>query len=99
MTSKTFSMRMDSDTKKKLEEEAARMERSASWVAQKAIQDYLAREEALKQSLRAAIAEADKGVFVSGEAVERWMDRWADGFDDPFPEPDVFPDQKAKKIA
>jgi predicted transcriptional regulator len=99
MTSTTFSMRMNADIKRKLEEHAARSDRSAAWVAQKAIQDYLAREEALKESLRIALAEADRGVFVSGEAVESWMDRWAEGVDDPFPEQDVFPDQRAKKIA
>lgn len=92
-------MRIDVDVKQRLEEKAAQMDRSAAWVAQKAISDYLAHEDVLKEALRAALAEADKGIFVSGEAVEVWMDRWADGFEDPFPEPDVFPDQKAKKIA
>lgn len=99
MPSATFSMRMDADVKRRLEEKAAHMDRSAAWVAQHAIESFLAHEDALAESVRAALAEADKGVFVSGDAVERWMDRWADGFDDPFPEPDVFPEPKAKPHA
>lgn len=94
MATETFSMRMDAEVKRRLEKKAASLDRSAAWVAQQAISAYLAREEALAESVRAALAEADKGVFISGEAVERWMDRWADGFDDPFPEPDIFPQRK-----
>ncbi len=87
MTTATFSMRMDTDVKRRLEKKAAHMERSAAWVAQHAIQDYLAREEALIESVREAI-ENDDGRRISGEAVMSWMSRWADGHDDPFPEPD-----------
>jgi hypothetical protein len=46
----------------------------------------------MRESIRDAIAEADKGVFISGEAVERWLGRWAEGHDEPFPEPDIFPE-------
>jgi predicted transcriptional regulator len=92
MTTATFSMRMDAKTKTALEEEARRQDRSAAWVANHAIEDFLAREEAMRESIRDAIAEADKGVFISGEAVERWLGRWAEGYDEPFPEPDIFPE-------
>ncbi len=96
MASTTFSMRMDADIKRRLEEKAAHMERSAAWLAQKAIQDYLAREEALEISVQ-HILENDDGQRISGEAVMAWMDRWADGHDDPFPQPDIFDAAVAKK--
>jgi predicted transcriptional regulator len=92
MTSATFSMRMDAKTKDELEAEAKRRDRSAAYVAQEAIKEFLDRQAYKRESLLAAIEEADKGIFISGEAVERWMERWADGHDDPFPEPDIFPE-------
>lgn len=99
MTTTTFSMRMDADVKRRLEEKAASMDRSASWIAQRAIEDYLAREEALIESIRNAL-ENDDGTRTSGEAVMAWMERWAEGHDDPFPEPDIFiAPKKARKSA
>ena len=97
MPSATFSMRMDADMKRRLEKHAAHLDRSAAWVAQNAINDYLAREDALIASVN-EILENDDGRRISGEAVMAWMDRWADGHDDPFPEADIFmaPDQIKK---
>lgn len=91
MPSATFSMRMDADIKRRLEEQAARSDRSAAWVAQQAIEEYLGRGEAL----RAAVQEAfdnDDGTRTSGQAVMRWLSRWGDGLDEPLPEPDIFLD-------
>ena len=99
MSASPFSLRLKPEVKAALEKEAAAQDRSAAWVANKAIEDYLGREKALRDSVIAALAEADKGVFVSGEAVEGWMARWADGHDDPFPEPDVFPETSRKPAA
>ncbi len=99
MATATFSMRMDAETKRRLEEQAAQMDRSSAWVAQKAINEFLDREARIAQSIKTALAEARQGVFVSGEAVEKWMDRWVDGHDDAFPEPDVSPDRKSKPNA
>jgi predicted transcriptional regulator len=82
-------MRMDADTKRRLEKKAAHLDRSVAWVAQHAIKDYLAREDALIESVN-EILENDDGRRISGEAVMAWMERWADGYDDPFPEADIF---------
>ena len=42
--------------------------------------------------LREAEAEADKGAFISQEAMMRWMDSWNDDGEPelPMPEPDIF---------
>lgn len=92
MSTTTFSMRMNADTKKRLEESARRKDRSAAYLANKAIENFLRREAAEREAIAEALAEADNGVFVSGEAVDRWMQRWAEGHDEPFPEPDIFPE-------
>lgn len=89
MASTTFSMRMDADVKRRLEERAALEDRSAAYVANRAIEDFLAREAAIK----AAIVEAldnDDGVRTSGEVVMAWMERWGNGDNEAFPKPDIF---------
>ena len=89
MPTATFSMRMDADIKRRLEEHAAHMDRSAAWVAQHAIENYLAREDALRQAVQEAL-DNDDGRRTSGEAVMRWLSRWGDGHDEPMPEADIF---------
>ncbi len=96
MTTTTFSMRIDAETKNALEAEAKRQDRSAAYIAQRAIQNYLAHEEALHESIREAL-ENDDGTRISGEAVLAWMERWGDGHDDPFPEPDIFVESSPRK--
>lgn len=92
MPTATFSMRMDAGVKQRLEESARRKDRSAAYLANIAIENFLRREAEERKAIVDALAEADEGVFVSGEAVERWMQRWADGHDEPFPEPDILPE-------
>jgi predicted transcriptional regulator len=99
MSTTTFSMRMNADTKLRLEESARRKDRSAAYLANIAIENFLRREAAEREAVAEALSEADKGVFVSGEAVDRWMQRWADGHDEPFPEPDIFPESKSAPSA
>jgi predicted transcriptional regulator len=94
MTTATFSMRIDTKTKRALEEEARRQDRSAAYVAQRAIAEYLEREEAKVETVRKTLAEPDDGIRYSEEIVSRWMARWADGHDDPFPEPDINPNRQ-----
>jgi predicted transcriptional regulator len=89
MATTTFSMRMDEGLKKALEDQAALENRSASYIAHRAIEDWARRQEAVRQSVIEAV-EKDDGRRISGEAVMAWMQRWADGQDEPFPEPDIF---------
>jgi predicted transcriptional regulator len=91
MSTATFSMRMNSDMKRRLEEQASLSDRSAAWVAQRAIEEYLGRGDALREAVQEAL-DNDDGTRTSGEAVMRWMSRWSDGHDEPMPEPDIFSD-------
>jgi predicted transcriptional regulator len=48
-------------------------------------------QEAYHAANDEALAEADKGIFVSGEAVIEWLESWGTDNVKPFPEPDIFP--------
>jgi hypothetical protein len=50
------------------------------------------RPSSFDEAVRAALEEADKGVFVSSEAAHRWMESWDTDNELPIPEPDIFPD-------
>jgi predicted transcriptional regulator len=92
MTSTTFSMRMDAKTKSALEAEAKRQDRSIAYVAKAAIESFIDRQAYKRECLQSAIEEADKGVFISEEAIDRWMESWDTDNELPAPRPDVFPE-------
>ncbi len=83
-------MRMDVELKKALEEQAKLEDRSASYIAHRALEEWAQREKAYDQEIQIALKEAEKGEWVSSAALDLWMERWVEGHDDPFPEPDVF---------
>ena len=91
MATVPFSIRLDEAMKARLEQEAEREDRSASYLAQKAIGDYLDYKDFFRREMEAAIAEADKGVFISGEAMHKWIASWDTENELPPPEPDIFP--------
>jgi predicted transcriptional regulator len=94
MSATPFSLRLDRDVRARLEEEARRLDRPASQVAQRAIVRYLDAQEALHREIDAAVAEADEGVFVSAEAVAAWMRTWGTAAEAPPPEPDILPPRR-----
>jgi chitodextrinase len=53
--------------------------------------DLITDDEAYLAAIDEALAEADKGVFVSGEAVIEWLESWGTDNVKPSPEPDIFP--------
>lgn len=93
MSSVILSVRMDSSIKSLLEEEAKKEDRSASYLALEAIKKYLSYKEEKRQAILQAVEEADKGVFVSKEAVHKWADSWGTDNELPVPEPDIFLDE------
>lgn len=84
------SITIDLQTKDELEREARLQNISADDLARRAIRGYLAYQERERKILRERLAEADKGVFVSSEAVLDWMARIEHDPKALFPEPDVF---------
>ena len=51
---------------------------------------FLRNSAAERRLLKERIAEADKGVFISAEAMHRWIESWGTEKELPPPEPDVF---------
>jgi predicted transcriptional regulator len=96
MTVAPFSIRLDTKIKKRLEKEAKLTRRSAGFVVKQALKDYLDGKEHERKIADEAFAEAEKGVFISGEKVFAWMESWGTDKELPFPEPDIFPETHAK---
>ncbi len=94
-SSARFSMRLEPELKDWLEEEAKLKDRSAGYIAAQAIAAHKARSETRRRIIEEAIAEADKGVFISDEKMTAWVDSWDSDNELPEPEPDIFPNQSA----
>ena len=89
MTTERLSLRIDANLKKNLEQEARRDERSASYLAVKAIEAMLRDRAEKRAAIRAAVSEADEGAFISQEAMDAWVSSWGEDSELPPPEPDV----------
>jgi predicted transcriptional regulator len=85
-----LALHIDDDTKRRLETEARWQQQSEAEVAADAIKAYLDRQAHLRKVIETAAAEADKGVFISSEAMMRWVEDLFDGKKTPPPQPDVF---------
>lgn len=93
MATVQLSVRMDPEIKARLEKEARLEERSASYLIQKALDHYLSAKERKRRALEEAASEADKGVFISDEAMTAWVASWGTENELSPPEPDIFPDK------
>jgi len=72
----TLSIRLDANTKKRLDALAKRSRRSKSFLAAEAIAAYVESEEWQLSELHAGIAELDSGQAVSHEKVSKWLKSW-----------------------
>jgi predicted transcriptional regulator len=90
MSSARFSLRLEPDLKDWLEQEAKRKDRSAGYIATQAIQNLKDVTEAKSKLIADAIVEANKGEFVSEEAMTAWFLSLGTENELPEPKPDVF---------
>ena len=74
--SETLSIRIDAETKKRLEVLSKRSRRSKSFLAGEAIAAYVDSEDWQLGELQAGIAELDAGRVVSHEKVAKWLKSW-----------------------
>jgi predicted transcriptional regulator len=72
----TLSIRLDAQTKKRLEMLAKRSKRSKSFLAAEAIAQYVEAEEWQLGEIRAGLADLDEGRTVSHEEVSQWLKSW-----------------------
>lgn len=93
MPTAPYTFRMDDNLRKALEQEAQYEDRPASQLANRAIKAMIQAKTAKRQAIEAALVEADKGEFISQEAMNKWMDSWDTDNELPIPEPDIFPTQ------
>lgn len=93
-TGTTFSVRLPPETKRELEEYALATKRSSAFIVKEAVEAHLAERRAYLAAINEAEKEADEGVFVSGEAVLKWLRSWGTEDEPPRPEPDIFPDDR-----
>jgi len=72
----TLSIRIDVETKKRLEALSKRSRRSKSFLAAEAIAAYVESEEWQLGEVQAAIAELDSRQEVNHEKVAKWLRSW-----------------------
>ncbi len=72
----TLSVRIDLETKKRLEALAKSSRRTKSFLAAEAIADYVDRESWQVEEIHAGLKELDAGRSVSHERVSRWLRSW-----------------------
>jgi RHH-type rel operon transcriptional repressor/antitoxin RelB len=72
----TLSIRIDAETKKRLDALSKSSKRSRSFLAAEAIAAYVLSEEWQLGEVRAGIAELESGQEVSHEKVSKWLKSW-----------------------
>jgi predicted transcriptional regulator len=76
MPSSTFTVRVDSAAKKRLEELAKNTGRSRSFLAAEAINEYLDINEWQVAGIKQAMASLDRGDGVPHQRVKEWVESW-----------------------
>ncbi len=83
--SATLTIRVDQDTKDRLEAAAKNQKRSKAFLANEAIKEYLGVQEWQEERIREAIASAEQGEGVPHKKVMAWVQSW--NTDDELPMP------------
>jgi predicted transcriptional regulator len=71
-----FTVRVSEETASKLNQIAEKLDRSRSYMAAQAIEEYVAREEWQLAEIEAGLAEAHRGEFVSDEEVAKVVGKY-----------------------
>lgn len=88
MPTTPYTIRLDDELKKALEQEASLEDRPAAQLAARAIRTMLEAKEAKRQAIDAALEEAGKGAFISEKAMNAWIDSWDTANELPMPKAD-----------
>ncbi|KJF71393.1 UNVERIFIED_ORG: putative transcriptional regulator [Rhizobium sp. SORGH_AS260] len=71
-----FTIRVPDEVADRLNQIAQKLDRSRSYMAAQAIEDFVAREEWQLAEIEAGIAEADRGEFASDDDVARVVGKY-----------------------
>ena len=69
----------------KVDQMAARLDRSRGWIMKQALSAWIAQEEARDRLTQEALADVDAGCVIDHQAVQAWADSL--GTDQPLPVP------------
>ena len=92
MPQNVISLRISENSKNRLDQLASSTKRSKSFLAAEALDEYLERNEWQIVAIDEAVLAADKGVFISNEAVTEWLKSWGTANELPVPSPNIFRD-------
>ncbi|MBM3761601.1 MAG: ribbon-helix-helix protein, CopG family [Acidobacteria bacterium] len=76
MSTETLTIRIDSETKQKLDRLAQQTSRTKSFLAAEAITEFVNMQSWQIGQVLIGIADCDSGRVVPHEQVEQWMKRW-----------------------
>jgi predicted transcriptional regulator len=85
MPSATFTVRVDSAVKKRLEKLAKSTGRSRSFLAAEAIAEFVDVNEWQIAGIRAAMQSLDRGKSIAHEDVKEWVQSWGSRNERPAP--------------
>ena len=89
-----LSVRVPEELKEQLDYLSRSTKRSRAYLAAEALGDYVKKNAWRAKELHDAISEADKGVFVSHEAMVAWANSLGTGAASAPPKPDIRPAKK-----
>jgi predicted transcriptional regulator len=85
-----MSVQISEEMKERLDRLSSATNRSPPEIAEEALGDYLAHQEVEIAALDAAVDRADRGDFVSHDAVTGWLTSWGTPDERPAPVADIF---------
>lgn len=85
MTATSFTTRMDTKLKSRLEKIARFEDRSASFIANQAIRALIEDREYTHSLIKIGLEQIEAGLSISEERMDEWVESWASGEDLPFP--------------
>ena len=85
MASTTFTVRVETEVKKRLEKLAKSTGRSRSYLAAEALNEYLDVNEWQVAGIKRAVASIDRGEGVSHKEVKDWVESWGRKRERPVP--------------
>lgn len=84
-TTKVLTAHVPLPLAEKVDQLAARLERSRGWIMKQALTAWIDQEEERSRLTREALADVDKGLVIDHQAVQAWADSLST--DSPLPVP------------
>jgi RHH-type rel operon transcriptional repressor/antitoxin RelB len=82
-----ITLRVKNELKEKLESLAEATQRSKSFLATESLERYIELESWQVAHIRKGIEQAEEGLVVSGEEMDRWLSSWGAAKELPPPKP------------